>query len=56
MNCFDAINEAKAKYLNSMGDKLKNTKSGPKAYWKILNKLLNKKMPCPQDPSYLLEQ
>ena len=41
-DCFDAINEAKAKYLNSMGDKLKNTKSRPKAYWKILNKLLNK--------------
>ena len=41
-DCFDAISEAKAKYLNSMGEKLKNSKSGPKAYWKILNKLLNK--------------
>ena len=38
--CFDTINESKAKYLNNMGEKLKNSKLNPKAYWKI-NSLIN---------------
>ena len=40
--CFEAISKAKTKYLNDMGMKLADSKSSPKAYWKMLNKLLNK--------------
>ena len=40
--CFSAINTAKEKYLTDLGSKLKNSETGPKIYWRVLNKLLNK--------------
>ena len=40
--CFDVINKEKEKYLSSLGQKLNDPQTGPKAYWKVLNKLLNK--------------
>ena len=40
--CFDVINKEKEKYLSSLGQQLNDPKTGPKAYWKVLNKLLNK--------------
>ena len=40
--CFSAINTAKISYLTDLGRKLNNPETGPKAYWKVLNKLLNK--------------
>ena len=44
-DCFDATGKAKAKYLNDMGEKLKDSKVGTNAYWKILNTL--QQMSCP---------
>ena len=41
-DCFNAINLAKNAYLDTMGTKLLDSKSSPKAYWQILNKILNK--------------
>ena len=42
LECFDAIQSAKEKYLNQLGSKLNNPNDGPKSYWKVLNKLMNK--------------
>ena len=40
--CFNAITNAKEKYLRHLGDKLADPTTGQKTYWKILNKFLNK--------------
>ena len=40
--CFNAINIAKENYLTNHGKQLNDPKTGTKAYWKVLNKLLNK--------------
>ena len=41
-DCFDVINLAKNAHLYKMGTKLLDSKSSPKTYWQILNKILNK--------------
>ena len=41
-DCFNAINLPKNAYLDKMGTKLLDSKSCPKTYWQILNKILNK--------------
>ena len=40
--CDEAIEKCKQNYLLKLGDKLADNRTGQKAYWKILNKLLNK--------------
>ena len=40
--CFQAIHTSKEDYLKSLGNKLVDKSTGPKAYWKIINSLLNK--------------
>ena len=50
-DCFEAINLAKSTYLDKMGTKLQDSKSSPKAYWQILNKLINK-CRIPRIPPY----
>ena len=40
--CFQAIKISKENYLKSLGDKLIDKTTGRKAYWKIINNLLNK--------------
>ena len=40
--CYQAIKISKENYLKSRGNKLVNKTTGPKAYWKIINNLLNK--------------
>ena len=40
--CFQAIKTSKENYLMSLGTKLIDKKTGPKAYWNIINNLLNK--------------
>ena len=40
--CFNAINIAKENYLTNLGKQPNDPKTGTKAYWKVLNKLLNK--------------
>ena len=40
--CCVAIQHAKEKHLKELGTKLANPTTGPKVYWKILNKFLNK--------------
>ena len=40
--CFQAITESKENYLKSLGMKLIDKDTGKKAYWKILNSVLNK--------------
>ena len=42
IECFNIINIAKQHYLSNLGNQLNDTETGPKAYWKVLNKLLNK--------------
>ena len=53
-DCFEAINLAKSTYLDKMGTKLLDSKSSPKAYWQILNKLINK-CRIPRIPPLLLD-
>ena len=44
--CTSLINESKNRYIAKMSEKLDNSKSVPKTYWAIINKLLsNKKIP-----------
>ena len=40
--CFEAINKSKENYLIGLGNKLLDKNTGRKAYWKIVNNLLNK--------------
>ena len=40
--CFQAIHASKENYLKSLGNKLVDKATGPKAYWNIINSLLNK--------------
>ena len=40
--CFLAIKTSKENYLKSHGDKLIDKTTGPKTYWGIINRLLNK--------------
>ena len=40
--CFQAIKTSKENYLMSLGTKLIDKETGPKAYWNIINNLLNK--------------
>ena len=40
--CFLAINKSKHNYLTDLGNKLTDKSTGRKAYWKIVNNLLNK--------------
>ena len=40
--CYQAIKVSKENDLKSLGNKLVNKTTGPKAYWKIINNLLNK--------------
>ena len=40
--CFKAITTSKENYLKSLGNKLIDKGTGPKAYWNIINSLLNK--------------
>ena len=40
--CFNAINIATENYLTNLGKQLNDPKTGTKAYWKVLNKQLNK--------------
>ena len=40
--CYQAIKISKENYLKSLGNKLVDKTTGPKAYWKIINNLLNK--------------
>ena len=42
IECFHIINIAKQNYLSNLGNQLNDPATGPKAYWKVLNKLLNK--------------
>ena len=39
--CFHAIKTSKENYLKSLGNKLVDKSTGPKAYWNIINSLLN---------------
>ena len=41
--CSLAIASAKETYLTNEGNKLNNTLIGPKKYWSLLNRFLNKK-------------
>ena len=41
-DCQEAIELAKDRYLKNLGAKLADPTTGPKSYWKILNKFLNK--------------
>ena len=40
--CFQAITTSKENYLKSLGNKRIDKATGPKAYWNIINSLLNK--------------
>ena len=40
--CADTILKAKENFLKSQGDKLSDTRTAPKTYWKIINSFLNK--------------
>ena len=40
--CFQAIKTSKENYLKLLGNKLIDKATGPKAYWNIINSLLNK--------------
>ena len=40
--CFQAIKTSKENYLKLLGNKLIDKATGPKAYWNIINNLLNK--------------
>ena len=42
IECFNIINIAKQNYLSNLGNQVNDQATGPKAYWKILNTLLNK--------------
>ena len=52
--CFEAIKTSDENYLMSLGTKLIDKKSGVKAYWKIINNLLNK-CKIPRIPPLLVE-
>ena len=39
VECFNIINIAKQNYLSNLGNQLNDPAAGPKAYWKVLNKL-----------------
>ena len=52
--CFQAIKTSKENYLMSLGTKLIDKKTGPKAYWNIINNLLNK-CKIPRIPPLLVE-
>ena len=41
-DCFQAIKTSKENYLKSLGNKFIDKTTGPKAYWKTINNLLNK--------------
>ena len=40
--CLEAIESAKRTYLLNLGNKLDNKTTSPKAYWKIINRVMNK--------------
>ena len=40
--CFQPITTSKNNYLKSLGNKLIDKATGPKAYWNIINSLRNK--------------
>ena len=40
--CQEAVEVAKLNYLTNMGDKLNNSNTSRKSYWKIINKVMNK--------------
>ena len=40
--CFNIINIAKQNYLSNLGNQLNDPATRPEAYWKVLNKFLNK--------------
>ena len=40
--CQEAVENAKLNYLTNMGNKLNNPNTSQKAYWKIINKVMNK--------------
>ena len=45
--CTEIISAAKDKYIVKMCEKLKDTITAPKTYWKIINRFLsNKKIPA----------
>ena len=52
LECFDAIQSGTEKYLNQLGSKLNDPNAGPKSYWKVLHKLMNK-CKIPQIPPIL---
>ena len=52
--CFDAIKNAKEKYLRDLGVKLADPTTGQKIYWKFLNKFLNK-CKVPRIPPLLVQ-
>ena len=52
--CNEAIEKSKQKYLMNLGNKLTDRSVGPKKYWKIVNKLLNK-CKLPRIPPLLVE-
>ena len=52
--CFQAVKISKENYLMSLGTKLIDKKTGPKAYWNIINNLLNK-CKIPRIPPLLVD-
>ena len=52
--CFQAIKISKENYLMSLGTKLIDKKTSPKAYWNIINNLLNK-CKIPRIPPLLVD-
>ena len=40
--CQEAVESAKTNYLSDLGNKLNDKNTHPKAYWKIINRVLDK--------------
>ena len=53
LECQKAIDTAKHKYMTCLGNKLHNSQSKDKIYWKILNKAMNKSK-APKVPPLLV--
>ena len=41
-DCQEAVESAKHNYILNLGNKLNDTNTTPKAYWKIINRVMNK--------------
>ena len=52
--CKEAIENAKSSYFQQLGNRLADSKTSQKCYWKIVNKLLNKTK-APKIPPLLIE-